>query len=196
MTTCAHCLENIEEGAKVAEVPCCDLKYHSQCAINKIGSATYHSYQCYCECGNVLYQHQYESDNGDEVVESVESIREKDGVKEELKLLKQKIAKERKAYRELDKHVKEEAAKFHTTIQEQSTVIKNEKEAAFNAIKQSEQYRSYFSAKRAIDLSHGKFMKKHNASWRIMRQLLPARRQWRYSSVKYLIRRKFRLFKL
>ena len=194
MTTCAHCLENIEEGAKIAQMPCCELEYHSQCLINKIGSTLYHYYQWDCECGSIMYQHS--SDSGGEIVESAETIRAKEGVKEELKVLKQKIAKERKAYRELDKHVKEEAAKFHETIQEHSTVIKNEKEAAFNAIKDGEQYRSYLSAKRAIDISHGKFMKKHNTNWRTMRELLPGRRQWRYSSAKYLIRRKFRLFKL
>lgn len=194
--TCAHCSFNIEEGAKIAQMPCCNLEYHSQCLINKIGSAIYHYYQCNCVCGYTLFEHNNESDNSDTVAQSVETILAKEGVKEELKALKQKIANERKAYRELDKHVKEEAAKFHETIQEHATVIKNEKEAVFNAIKDGEQYRAYFSAKRAIDLSHGKFMKKHNTNWRTMRDLLPCRRSWRYSSARYLMRRKFRLFKL
>jgi len=177
MNTCVYCLDPIEEGAKRADAPCCDLKYHTSCFTTFIGSTLIHNSSCYCPCGNLLYQHQYYSDDD---ATTAESIRTKEGVKEELKSLRLKSTNEKKTHAAFRKLVKEESVKLDEVIEQHVEAIKLEKAATLNTLKQSDEYRAYKSAKASVVSSYNRFMKKHEVKWRTMRSLVPQRRwHWR-----------------
>lgn len=176
MNTCAYCLDPIEEGAKRSDTPCCDLKYHTSCFATFIGSTMIHHSSCYCPCGNLLYQHQYNSDYDDA---TAESLKAKEGVKEELKSLRLKSTSEKKTHAAFRKLVKGESAKLDEAIEQHVEAINLEKAATMNTLKQSDEYRAYKSAKASIVSSYNRFMKKHEVKWRTMRELAPERWRWR-----------------
>jgi len=177
MNTCVYCLDPVEEGAKRSDTPCCDLKYHTACFVKFIGTTLIHNSSCYCPCGNLLYQHQYYSDDD---ATTAESIRTKEGVKEELKSLRLKSTNEKKTHAAFRKLVKEESVKLDEVIEQHVEAIKLEKAATLNTLKQSDEYRAYKSAKASVVSSYNRFMKKHEVKWGTMRSLAPQRRwHWR-----------------
>ena len=191
MNTCAYCLDPIQEGAKRSDAPCCDLKCHTECFVKFIGSTlTYHS-SCYCPCGTLLHQHQYYSDD-EATAATAESIRAKEGVKEELKSLRLKSTNEKKTHAAFRKLVKEESVKLDEVIEQHVEAIKLEKAATLNTLKQSDEYRDYKRAKASVTNSYSTFMKKHEVKWGTMRSLAPQRR-WHWRSPASEMSREFRI---
>ena len=145
----------------------------------------------YCVCGAMLYEHVWETDN-DVTMATAESLRDKEGVKEEIKVLRKKGTIATKAYNEFSKILKTESAKFHETVDDAVNAIKTQKETALNAIKQTPEFKAYKSAHASLLRCHTIFMKKHDASWRVMRRL-GLQKRWRYRMLPYEIKRKFRI---
>lgn len=187
--SCACCAQPLD--GKLVESPCCDLKAHSACFINHIASHMMSHSSYYCACGAILYQHVWETDY-DVTTATAESIKEKEGVKEELKALKAKSTVETKAYREFHKMLKAESAKFHEKVDDAINAIETEKAAVLTTIQQSPEYKAYKKAYGSIKRSHSLFMKKHEASWRVMTSL-GLRRRWRYRAAPYEVKRKMRI---
>ena len=190
MDTCAYCLDPIQEGAKRADAPCCDLKYHASCFTTSIAAAMCMHNSCYCPCGTLLYQYHYHSDDNDDVM--AESIRAKTGVKEELKTLRLKRTNEVKTHAAFRKLVKEESAKLDETIKPHMEAIITEKAATLNTLKHTDEYSAYKRAKASVTNSYNSFMKKHEVKWRTMRHLVP-QRKWHWRSPTSEINREFRI---
>lgn len=189
--SCACCALPLD--GKLTEAPCCDLKAHSACFIKHIASHMMSFSTYYCLCGAMLYQHVqvWETDN-DVTTATAESIKEKEGVKEEIKVLRKKGTVASKAYNEFSKILKTESSKFHETVDDALNAIKTQKAAAMNTIKQTPEFKAYRSAHSSLLRCHSIFMKKHDASWRVMRRL-GLQKRWRYRMVSYEIKRKFRI---
>lgn len=187
--SCACCAQPLD--GKLIESPCCELKAHSACFIKHIGSHMMSFSTYYCVCGTLLYQHDYGSFD-DVTSATAESIKEKEGVKEELKILRKKATVESKAYNEFSKILKTESSKFHEIVDDALNAIKTQKAAAMNTIKQTPEFKAYRSAHSSLLRCHSIFMKKHDASWRVMRRL-GLQKRWRYRMLPYEIKRKFRI---
>ncbi|NBO71108.1 hypothetical protein EBV26_11615 [bacterium] len=197
---CAYCNHTVEEGSKVAETPCCDLKYHSTCFIAAVAIRMYNNSNYVCLCGAHIYQFPMYHDTSSDVMEATteataESLKEKSGVKEELKNIKQKKTREATAYKEFKRKVNEEYEKCKESIKPHLLAIQNEKATAIHTLKQMPEYRAYCNAKSAITYSYNEFMKKHEVGRRVMRYVTGQRKcYWRWRGPLQEIRRKFRYF--
>ena len=187
--SCACCSQPL--SGKLVEAPCCELKAHSACFIHHIGSHMLHHSSYYCFCGALLYQHVYDPID-DTITATAESLMDKEGVKEEIKVIKKKGTVATKAYTEFRKILKTESAKFHETVDDAVNAIKTQKDTAMNTIKQAPEFKAYKSAHASLMRFHSIFMKKHDASWRVMRRL-GLQKRWRYRMLPYEIKRKFRI---
>jgi len=206
MSNCILCLEPIEEMDKVAEVPCCEGKYHSNCLIYRVGGRSYHGSPSFCECGQLLYEHidhellyeHIDHDYQDPHSRSIpsrsilDSILEKPGVKEELEILKQKLKQERTAYKEVSKLISSESKQFHEDTKQVYNIIQDKKKYVVNSIRDSDSYRAYQSANKSIASLYNKFNKTHDVSTINMDDLIPGFSKWYYSSITYRLKRSFR----
>ena len=150
-----------------------------------------HHSSYYCACGALLYEHLYDPFD-DDITATAESLKDKEGVKEEIKVLRKKGTIATKAYNEFSKILKTESAKFHETVEDAVNAIKTQKETALNAIKQTPEFKAYKSSHASLLRCHTIFMTKHDASWRVMRRL-GLQKRWRYRMLPYEIKRKFRI---
>jgi len=185
----------VEEGSKVAEIPCCDLKYHSSCLIASVAHRVSMHMDCYCSCGGLIYQFPslYYNNSSDLTQATAASIKEKPGVKEELKIIKQKNTAEVKACREFTSKMNEEFQKFKEDVQPHVLAIQNEKAATIHGIKQLPEYAAFRKARSSIAYSYNAFMKKHDISARVMRCIYGRRLTWRWRGPIGQIKRKFRI---
>jgi hypothetical protein len=200
MSVCSKCNLTIEEGAKLTESPCCELKYHSSCAIQKmIDQYCQHTY-IVCECGVTLYHSPYWPQNNSDVSssETVETIRTKEGVAEELKAIKRLHTEEHKAATPFKRKLASIHTEFKDDISEMLNNIKQIKANALNSIKESEEFKNLRKVKQRRIMLENRFQRKHNLRLRHMRLLLNCQHwgnRWRQlcSSPAYLMRRKFRI---
>jgi len=196
---CAECFLPIEQDAKMMQMPCCDLKYHSQCGINSLFSGGFYTNVVCVGCGNHLHDSPYYSS-----ISSSEGLSAEEGnallegdAKADMKKLKQKSKELSTARKEFENHLKEEFAAFQEIALPQLEAIKALKEARIATIKQSAQYKAFSSKKTSFTLMFGKFQKKFPTIPRrsIRNKIGPNSFCYRYNSSLMMLRRKFRLRK-
>jgi len=159
---CAHCAMPIEEGAKVMESPCCDLKFHSQCGILKLCEANYHSAVVYCNCGSVLYQHpQHHSHTDEEIEASVTQVMAKEGVPAEVKAIKKKKTAARKALTGYKRMLAVKKREFKVNVENHMEALKIAKQNAINEVKNSAEYKEYRKCVTGANMMEHAFIKKH-----------------------------------
>ena len=201
MSTCNHCNQAIEEGAKISETPCCGIKMHAACAIQRIAEEIHYYCTCTCACGTQLYgfhQNYSEELSQEQITSHLNTIREKPGVTEELKLLKKGFSEENKAYVAYNRFLIGKQRELKEAVETHINAIKNSKTTIVNTVKQSEEYKNLRNIKSRRTLLQNKFKAKHNVSNSDMRGLLGFTRysswfRYRYSTPSGLMRRKFRI---
>ena len=198
MSICSKCNLSIEEGAKLTESPCCELKYHSSCAIQKMLDQYYYNGYVVCECGLMLYNSPPQNNSDETISETVETIRTKEGVAEEIKAIKRLHAEENKAVTPFKRKLASIHTEFKEDISDMLNNIKEMKVNALNSIKESEEFKNLRKVKQRRIMLENRFQRKHNLRFRHMRLLLNRQHwgdRWRHlcSSPTYLIRRKFRI---
>jgi hypothetical protein len=201
MSNCSECNLPIEEGARIIEMPCCDLKFHSICGIQKLGGMLSYSYNAACYCGNVIYQNNYHSENDESNLVSIdahiETVKAKEGVKAEMKAIRTKSTMLKKAYSEFFRRVKNTKTLFDAALLPHTLAIKTLKEQYITPIKASEEWKKLRGAKTGLQFLQGKFMKKHQLSYRHMSRLLGGSfgryAGWRYRTPQSFLRRFFRI---
>ena len=197
--TCAECQLVIDAGAKIMQMPCCDLTYHSQCGIDRLFSGGYYSNVECAGCGNHLHGSPYytsSSSSHSQDIQAGNALLEGDA-KPDLKKLKEKSREMSAARKELEKHLTEEFAAFQETALPQLESIKALKDARLSAIKQSPQYKAFTSKKTSFTFMFGKFQKKYPTipSCCVREKIGRNSFCYRYNSSLNMLRRKFRLRK-
>lgn len=199
MSICSECNLPIEEGAKVTEAPCCDLKYHSSCAVQNMFDK-YHDFgSVMCGCGVILYQSPYSSQNNSNGTSSdTETILTQEGVTEEIKAIKRTYTEEKKAVVPFKRKLASIHTEFKEEISEMLNIIKQMKANAMNSVKESEEFKLLRKLKQRRIMLENRFQTKHNLTFRRMKLLFNNSHwgnRWRRfcSSPTYLIRRKFRI---
>ena len=181
------------------EMPCCEIKYHSACAILKLAQQMYSYNTIHCTCGSVIYQHaSHNEETEEDVVAAVEAIRAKPGAADEIKLIKKTQAEENKIQKEYTKLIRETQGEFKEAIATHVEAIKSIKQAMTTTIKQTTEFKNLNRIKKKRNLLENKFKAKHEASRHQMRRILGYARwgpSWysRYSTPMYLMRRRFRI---
>ena len=169
--SCSHCTQPIEEGARILETPCCGVKFHAACGIQKLGQACCHFASVYCNCGALLYQHaHYEPEAGSGV--NLAEVRAKPGVAAELKALKTKNTLVRKSLVVYQKYLKEKRTEFFELVDSQIEAVKLAKENTQAAVKNSEPFTAYRRLQASLKTLQSKFQKKHALTYYEMKQLI------------------------
>lgn len=182
MSECAQCNGPIGEGEKIAEVPCCDLKYHSACAITRFCSALYYSSSLFCPCGAVLHQHASSVSSEVDTATRVSEIMAKEGVPAEVKAINKKKAAARKACAAYKKLLAVKKREFKDMVGSQLETLKVAKQNVIDEIKGSAEYKAYRNSIATVSFSDSAFQKKHEIRWREMRAIFGStswyRRLW------------------
>ena len=189
---CPHCYDLIEENAKIMELPCCDLKYHSACGIQYLGNQIWQYNACICNCGAALYNPQ-PVENVEAVEASLEAIRAQPGVTNELKAIKAKRADWRHAQAIYTKLQKEVHADFKEAVAPHIECINTIKKNILDTLRQSDEFKNVNRINRQLSLLEDKFKVKHDVSRRQMRRLLGMRSRYRWRSLAYTLKRRFRI---
>jgi hypothetical protein len=178
MSECAQCNGPIAEGEKISEVPCCDLKYHSSCAITRFCSALYYSSSLFCPCGAVLHQHanSYSEDDLD-VATRVSEVMAKEGVPAEVKAIKKKKTAARKALAAYKRMLAVKKREFNDLVANNVETLKTAKKNAVNEVKASPEYKDYRRYVSAANTAEGAFLKKH-AMHRYVAYTIFGERSW------------------
>jgi hypothetical protein len=196
---CVECSLPIEPGAKIMQMPCCELTYHSQCGINWLFSGGYYTTVFCLGCGNHLHDSPYYSSNSSSHAADIETGNAllEGEAKPDLKKLKEKSKELSAAHKEFDKHLKEEFESFHEIALPQLEAIKTLKEARITAVKQSPQYKAFMSKKTSFTQMFSRFQKKYPTIPRycLRRRIGDNLRRYHYNSPICILRRKFRLKK-
>ena len=171
--SCSHCTQPIEEGARILETPCCGVKFHSACGIQKLGQACCHFASVYCDCGALLYQHAHYSPV-DEVVSAarIAEVRAKPGVAAELKALKTKNTLVRKSLVAYQKYLKEKRTEFFELVDSQIDAVKLAKATKQAEVKNSEPFTAYRRLQAGLKTLQSKFQKTHELTRYEMKQLI------------------------
>jgi len=196
---CAECQQVIEAGAKIIQMPCCDLTYHSHCGIDRLFSGGYYSNVECAGCGDHLHDSPYYTSNSSlysQEIQAGNALLEADA-KLDMKKLKKKSREMSAARKELDKHLKEEFTAFQEAALPQLEAVKALKEARVNAIKQSPEYKAFNTKKMSFSQLFAKFQKKHPTIPRSCVRDKIGRTSfcYRYNSSLMMMQRKFRLRK-
>ena len=170
MSQCAECNEPIVEGDKIMEVPCCDLKYHSACAITRFCSGLYSS-SLFCSCGAVLHQHAYSVSDEVDTATRVSEVMAKEGVPAEVKAINKKKAAARKACAAYRKLLAVKKREFKDIVGSQIEALKAAKQNAIDEVKASAEYKAYRNSIATVSLADSAFRKKHEIRWRDMRAI-------------------------
>jgi hypothetical protein len=181
MSTCPECNSAIEDSHRILETPCCGIKYHSACAIQKLGMALSHFATIYCECQQLLYEHpQYAPQDQTAIAQRIAAVKAKPGVPEEVKKLKTKTTLLRKSLVVYQKYLKEKKAAFHELVDSQVEAVKLAKAVAQTEIKESEPFRTYRRLQTGLNTQSDHFMKKHELSRYEMKEMIgsPYGRRW------------------
>lgn len=199
MSNCCECAQPIDEGARVIEMPCCALKYHSICGIQKLGNMLSHSHTVSCGCGNVLFQDSYYAASVESHIAAtdtlIETVKAKDGVKAEMKAIRTKTTLLRKAYTEINRRIKNSKVEFDAAVAPHKLAIETLKQQHITPIKGSEEYKKFRGAKAGLQSLQSRFMKKHELAYRQFRRLMGYTfyNAWRYRTPQGLLRRAFRI---
>ena len=163
MSQCAECNNPIAEGDKIMEVPCCDLKYHSTCAITRFCSGLYSS-SLFCSCGAVLHQpppSSHLSHTDEEIGASVTQVMAKEGVPAEVKAIKKKKTAARKALTGYKRMLAVKKREFKVNVENHMEALKIAKQNAINEVKNSAEYKEYRKCVTGANTSEQAFIKKH-----------------------------------
>jgi hypothetical protein len=196
--SCTHCNQTIDETHRTLETPCCGVKYHSTCGIEKLGMALCHFASVFCDCGHLLYQHpHYTPVDEESIAVNIAEIKAKPGVPAELKVLKAKKVLMRKSFIAYKKYLKEKKAEFHELIDSQIEAIKMAKRTTQAQIKSSDTYKEYRKLQLSFHASLRKFKTTHNLNRPTMNRLIgsPYGRHWGEWAFRplYLMTRSFRI---
>jgi hypothetical protein len=169
--SCSHCTQPIEEGARILETPCCGIKFHSACGIQKLGQACCHFASVYCDCGALLYQHaHYQSEAVSHA--NLAEVRAKPGVAAELKALKTKNTLVRKSLVVYQKYLKEKKAEFYELVDSQIEAVKLAKATKQAEVKNSEPFKAYRKLQAGLKTLQSKFQKAHELTRYEMKELI------------------------
>ena len=179
------------------ENPCCTLKYHVACGIQKLAQQMYHFNTCYCGCGAVLYQHA-QDETEEASLAAIEAIRAKPGAADEIKLIKKICTEENKAQKEYAKVLREKKTEFKEAVATHVEAITHIKTTMTNTIKQTDEYKKLNRIKKRRTVTENKFKNTYDASRHQMRKILGYARwgpTWysRYCTPMHMIRRSFRI---
>jgi hypothetical protein len=197
--SCSACGEEINDEEKIMEMPCCPIKYHALCGIQKMAQHMYSFNTCHCACGALIYEHVPINEETDEsIAAAVEAIRAKPGAAAEIKMIKKTQTEENKAQKEYGKLLREKQVDFKEAVATHVDAIKNIKTAMTNTIKQTDEFKKLNRIKKRRVILETKFKNTHNASRHQMRKILGYARWgpiWysRYCTPAYMIRRRFRI---
>jgi len=183
--SCAGCNLPIEAGAKIMDAPCCDRKYHSACAIQKLGMILIHSSTAACDCGAIIFQYHYHT------AEPVpDALLNTPAILAEIKDLKKRNAAAAKSMVGFKKYLKEKKTEFKTLIEPNVSAIELAKQNMLTEIKASETFKECRRLKTTSQLLMGKFQTKHNLGRRQMRTVLKQKNygsyRWRWGVVRLL----------
>ena len=170
------------------DAPCCDRKYHSACAIQKLGLILMHSSAAACECGAILFQYHYPTEVATNA--TVDALLATPAVKAEIKAIKTRNTAAMKSMVGFKKYVKEKKAEFSTLIEPNVSAIELAKQNMLTEIKASETFKECRRLKTTSQLLMGKFQTKHNLGRRQMRTVLKQKNygsyRWRWGVVRFL----------
>ena len=133
---CNGCNQSLEVTDLMTELPCCGLVMHSKCAFKFIADGSYHGLEVYCPgCSEPLWSYPTPSYSSTQTPS--------EAFLDEVKTLKPIVANYRRSLRAFRKKVKESKDTFRAQVAPHIDAIKTAKKAQKDAIKASDDYKTY-----------------------------------------------------
>lgn len=139
--SCSACNQNLEETDLMAELPCCGIVMHSKCALELVANASYNSMSVYCPgCGESLWSHSSYS---------TPQLPPPQAFLDEVKTLKPIVSQYKKSLLAFRRKVSQSKQEFKTLVAPYIDQIKAAKKTAKEALKASDEYKTYFKFHRS-----------------------------------------------
>jgi len=192
--TCALCLAPIADDDKVAEAPCCDQTFHSQCLINTIAHSISHYHNAICSCGGILYLFENEFYNHTPIGTNMDELIKQPAAAAAYKKYKSCLAEKSKCMSSFNNKLREAYNAFMEQVGTNIELIKNIQSEIIANFKQSEEYKNYSKSIRSVTYFGNLFKRRFNLNDSDMRTITPRAHRWRWHTQPLrLIRRKFRI---